>query len=323
VGDVVVSVDAELAWGYHDLAEAPDRVADAREGWRTALALFEDHGVPATWAVVGHLLLEACDGRHADHPLGPEWFSCPPGEASAADDWRAPDLVGAVLDSDPDHEVGSHTFSHLPMTHERATPAAVDAELAASRSAAERFDLSLDSFVFPRNRVGHRERLADWGFACYRGTRPATWYDGSRLRPLAKLLDYSPVGRAPPLVRPAVDEFGLVNVPASLYLYSFQGPARAAARAVGRDPIVAVARRGVEKAVDGDGLFHLWLHPHNLLQPGGTERLDAVLAYVARRRAETDLRVRTMGAVARDVASGSPTAAADADARRGRNVREE
>lgn len=298
MGDVVVSVDAELAWGYHDLAGTPAHVADAREGWRTAVSLFGEHDVPATWAVVGHLLLDDCDGRHADHPLGPEWFSCSSGGATA-DDWCAPDLVEALLDSGPDHEVGSHTFSHVLMTDERTTPEVVDAELAASRAAAERFGLPLDSFVFPRNHVGHRDRLAEYGFTCYRGTRPRTWYDGSRLRPLLKLLDWS-AGAAPPLVRPTLDEHGLVDVPASLYLFSFEGVARDAARLAGHDPVVAVAKRGVERAVAEDGLLHLWFHPHNLVQPGGVGRLDAILAHVARRRDETDLGVRTMGSVARE-----------------------
>lgn len=299
MGEVVVSVDAELSWGYHDLDDVPARIDRAREGWRTATALFDRYDVPATWAIVGHLLLDSCDGRHEDHPRGPEWFPCTAGPATGDDDWRAPDLVEALLASGPDHEVGTHTFSHVLMdgTASRRT---ATAEFALSRDAADAYGLDLESVVFPRNLVGHRDVLADQGYTCYRGVRPRAWYESSTLRPLLKLADWSQFGKQPPLVTPSVDAYGLVNVPASLYLYSFEGPMREVLTRVTDDPVVAVARRGIEKAVAGDGVFHMWLHPHNLLQPGGTDRLDAVLAYLSRRRAETDLSVRTMGEIARE-----------------------
>jgi len=109
-------------------------------------------------------------------------------------------------------------------------------------------------------------------------------------RSLLKLLDWSSVGSEPPIVTPKIDEYGLVDVPASLYLFSFEGAARRAAKLVGHRPVVSVAKRGIDKAVDADGIFHMWFHPHNLLQPDGTERLDAILEHLNRRRNESDLR---------------------------------
>jgi len=301
MGDVVVSLDAELSWGYHDLPDAPDRVADARQGWDAALDALATYRVPATWAVVGHLFHESCDGTHADHPLAPEWFSCTAGTADAADEWRAPDLVTDIRESSPDHEIAAHTYSHVPMTQSYATEGVADAEFDGCMRAAGEHDLSLDTLVFPRNQVAHRDRLAANGFECYRGVRPRRWYEGTRLRPALKLLDWSRVGTAPDLVHPTVDEHGLVNVPASLYLYSFQGAARTAAACIGSDPALAVAKRGVRKAAANDGVFHVWLHPHNLLAPGGETRFRRLLAYIDYQRATTDLRVRTMREVAQTV----------------------
>ena len=299
MGDVVISIDAELAWGYHDLETVPDRINDAREGWKATLRLLEKHDVPATWAIVGHLFLDECDGRHASHPLSPTWFPCVPGRATPDDDWHAPDLVEAVLSADQDHEVGSHTFSHVVLNG--VTRAVADAELAEWQAAAERFDVETESFVHPRNRVAHRDVLAERGFGCYRGPRPRRWYDDTAVRPLMKLADWSPAGLEPPIVTPTIDEYGLVDVPASLYLFSFEGTARRAAKRLGYPPVVSVAKRGIDEAVDADGVFHMWFHPHNLLQPDGVERLDAVLEHLDRRRNETGLRVRTMGSVAREV----------------------
>lgn len=298
VSEVVISIDSELSWGYHDLETAPARLNDARRSWHTTLDLLRTHDVPATWSIVGHLMLDHCDGSHEDHPLGPSWFPC--GAAAAGSgDWLAPDLVDAVRLADQGHEIASHTFSHVVMdTVDRDVAVR---EFAESKRLADRAGIDLRSVVFPRNRVAHLDVLAEHGFTCYRGVQPARWYATYPLQPLWKLADWSPLGAEPPLVTPTLDEHGLVNVPASFYLFSFEGLARRAAGAFGQAPVVAVAKRGIEKAIERDGLFHVYFHPHNVLQPDGEERLDAILGYLARRRAETDLRVRTMAEVAREV----------------------
>jgi len=310
MGDVVISLDAELAWGYHDRPTPPTRMRAARSGWVAALELFDQYEVPATWAVVGHLFLGECDGRHAGHPLGAEWFDDDPGGSADEDGlWYAPEFVDAVADRPVGHELACHSFSHVEFGDERTTEAAAEREVTACLRAADRRGVSLDSFVFPRNRVGHRAVLADHGFDCYRGVRPKFTYEDSRLRPVAKVADCYLGLSMPPVVTPTVDEYGMVDVPASLYLFSFEGLARSVLGSVWDEPTAAVARRGIDRAADGDGVFHMWLHPHNLLQPGGLERMADVLSYLDRRRRETDLEVKTMRAVAdeyRDEADRRP-----------------
>jgi peptidoglycan/xylan/chitin deacetylase (PgdA/CDA1 family) len=300
VGDVVVSIDAELSWGYHDLDAPPDRLSDAQEGWDGAIGLLDEYEVPATWAIVGHLISDGDDCGHRNHPLGSSWFPCS-ADGGRAGDWCAPELVAAVLAAEQEHEIASHTFSHVVMNGDEVTREVAAAEMDASLAAAERFGLELESVVFPRNRVAHRAVLAERGFRCYRGVRPRRYRRNAAMRPLAKLAGWAGSGNVPPIFTPTVDEYGLVDVPASLYLFSFEGAARRVAGLFGYRPIVSIAKRGIDAAVDADGVFHLWFHPHNLLQPDGVERLNAILDYLNRRREETDLRVRTMAQVARDV----------------------
>lgn len=295
MGDVVISIDGELGWGHHDLPVSPMRIDRSRSGWETALELLDEYDVPATWAIVGHLFLEECDGRHEAHPLGPEWFSCRPG--STANLWRAPELVRRIQDADQPHEIASHTFSHIVCSE--VSQEVAEAELAASTEIADCFGITLETLVYPRNQVAHRDVLADAGFSGYRG-RVKPWYQGSRFRSALKLVDWSPLGTAPPIVSPTVDEYGLVDVPASLYLYGFQGRARSLGAQLGIDPVVSVVRRGLERVAERDGVFHLWLHPHNLLQPGGRERFEAVLANVDRHRAASNVSTRTMAGVLTD-----------------------
>jgi peptidoglycan/xylan/chitin deacetylase (PgdA/CDA1 family) len=292
MGSVVISIDAELAWGFHDLDDPPrGRIDGARTAWHRVLSLLDRFEIPATWAVVGHLFLESCDGEHRSYPAPPGWFARDPGgDAQGQPNWFGRDLIEAIRDASTDHEIASHSFSHVVFGDPGTSRELADAELEASVAAAEEFGVPLRSFVFPRNRVGHREALADHGFECYRGPAPRR-IDHTPLRPLAKL-----AGVTPPIVTPSVDEYGLVDVPPSLDLYGFEGLARSVAEPLIGDPIVRQARRGADAAAGSDGVFHLWLHPNNLTEEPDFERLSRVLACLDRRRG--DLAFETMDEVA-------------------------
>ncbi|WP_323171705.1 polysaccharide deacetylase [Natrialba sp. PRR66] len=302
MGSVLISIDAELAWGFHDLDQPPvERVQNARWGWRRLLELLDAYEVPATWGVVGHLLLERCDGRHAGHPAARDgWFDRDPGgRATTHDHWFGMDLVNAVRDADVEHELGCHSFSHACFDPEVTDRAVAEAELAACLTAARDRGLSFDSFLFPRNDIGYTELLAEYGFSCYRGRSPAQWYDRPWLYPIGKFASYTAGMTPPPLVTPEVDENGIVNVPGSLCLFSFEGLARSIVEPVVGDPVVRKAALGIDAAAAGDGICHLWLHPNDLTTPRRVARLRRILEIIDERRRESDLRVETMRAVAR------------------------
>ncbi|WP_255149584.1 polysaccharide deacetylase family protein [Halorarius halobius] len=307
MGSVVISVDAELGWGFHDLAKPPERrVESGRPGWRALLDLFDEFDVPATWAYVGHLLLEDCDGQHGDYPSG--WFTRERGEWSDRPDLRfGRELVKAVRAADADHELGCHTFSHVEFGD--ASTELARAEVEASVALANAEDIDLASFVFPRNNVGHLDVLAEWGFTCYRGETPVARTD-SRLR---RLLQATVGDWTPPLVEPRLDSYGMVNVPASLYLFSFEGRARSLVEPVFGDPVVRQACRGIDAAADGDGVLHLWLHPNNLVDDRDRDRMRAILEHVERR----GVRVETMRGVAERVLDGLAASAVPVDRRDG------
>ncbi|WP_254270969.1 polysaccharide deacetylase family protein [Haloarcula marina] len=312
MGTVVVSVDAELGWGFHDYPpeERPtDRIERSRWGWERLVSLFEEFDVPATWAVVGHLFEEECNGAHVGHPSPPGWFDHERGpDAMAAELRFAPDLIRPLVDGPVPHDVGSHTYSHVEFGAPYATPELASAECQRAVEAAEAFGVSMDSFVFPRNRVGHRGALAETDFTCYRGRKPNRHSAGSLAKPARKLARATVVEQPPPLVTPEIDEHGLVNIPASLYLFGFEGVARRALSATVGDPIVKQARLGIEAAARRDGVCHLWLHPNNLTDDDDLQRIRAVLDAIDRTRAQTDLSVATMREVAREtLRAQSPT----------------
>lgn len=294
---MVISIDAELGWGFHDLEFPPmDRIESGRSGWQTLLEVFEANDVPATWAVVGHLFLEECDGVHADHPSIDGWFDHERGVWRDRPDLRfGTDLIRGIIDSPVDHEVAAHSFSHVLFDDPEITREIARAEIEASIDAARSFGIEYDSFVFPRNGVGHRDLLAAYDFSCYRSkeSRPK-----SRLRRTAgKLLSAVDPGRID-LVEPSVDEYGLVDIPPSMFLFGFEGNARRIAETVGTDPIVRQARHGIDRASRSDGVFHMWLHPNNLRADRDVERVRSIVEYAAERRADTRLQIETMAQVA-------------------------
>ena len=312
-GTVVISLDAELGWGFHDHESLPtERVAGARGAWRFLVDLFEEHEIPATWAVVGHLFLAECDGVHADHPAGPEWFARDPGarydaggtvdpngEPDSRSHWFGRDLIDAIRGGDVDHEIASHTFSHVEFGKSDTSREVAAAELRQSVAAAAERGVELESIVFPRNRVGHRALLRDHGFSCYRGRAPNRWYDGRPLRRPGKLATYALGAAGPPIVEPIVDEYGLVNVPASLYLYAFDGVARDAIEALSEDPVGRQVRLGLERLRDRNrGVFHLWLHPNNVVTARDRERLARIVSTIASYRDEYGIGVDTVSGVA-------------------------
>ncbi|WP_336003486.1 polysaccharide deacetylase family protein [Halorientalis halophila] len=303
MGTVVLSIDAELGWGFHDFAEPPrDRLASARQGWQALVDLCAEYRVPATWAVVGHLFLDDCDGRHRDHPAPPGWFDHERGPDRMSRSLRFADgLIDRIDESDVEHEIGIHTFSHVEMGAPETTATQADAELSAAVDAARVHGVEPRSFVFPRNNVGHLQALSDNGITCFRGTKPTDDPRADGAGAVDKVARATVSDAGPPLVRARRNSLGLVNVPASLYLFGFEGVARSVAEPFVGDPVAVQARRGIDDAAAADGIFHMWLHPNNLVAPRDVRRLRSIFEHLARVRARTDLQVRTMGEIAADV----------------------
>lgn len=301
MGSVVVSVDAELAWGVHDLHPLNEdharRVAVSRGAWERLADLFEEHAIPATWAFVGHLLVEDGEPYWSDHPLGEAWFeTAREGAARDPSLWYGVDLVQAVATARVGHELGSHSFSHPVFTD--LPREAADAEFALAREVGRDHGYDLTSFVFPRNEVAHLDALAANGFTCYRGRQPERFGAVPGAEGGALLVGSLTGTVAPPLVTPTIDEYGLVNVPASLFLGGFRDHPWTDLAALDARPGVRLAKLGIDRACDETGVFHLWLHPNDLTSDRYVDRVDAVLAYLAERRDAGDVTVETMGDVA-------------------------
>ena len=274
-GVFTVSIDFELIWGTLDLF-GPDRFRRACEVERKVvvdrlLELLAEFEIPATWCIVGHLFLDRCEGGHREmvrphHSwVEDDWFARDPGTDIERDPiFYGRDLVGKIMACPVPQEIGSHSFSHVIFGDPGCSRETAQSELAACVRLAEERGFKLQSFVFPRNMVGHLDVLRDYGFACYRGPEPG-WYESRNwpkpVKRLAHLWDVIAASQ-PPVSLPEYSESGLWNIPASMIYFPMDG----IRRYIPMERRVKRAVKGLEAAARQQRIFHLWFHPTNLAQ---------------------------------------------------------
>ena len=312
-GAFVLSLDFELIWGTLDIAGAAgfrrQCEIERTEVVEQLLELFIEFEIPATWLVVGHLLLERCDAVNGvRHPeivrprhawCSADWFARDPG----GDEIDAPlffgrSLVEKIRRCPVPQEIGSHSFSHVIFGDPGCSAATARSELEACSRAAQEIRIDLRSFSFPRNDVGHQGLLKEYGFTCFRGPEPR-WYQAptvpSVIRRLGHLCDVL-AARRPPAVLPRRTKDGLIDIPGSMVYFPAHGPRRFLPMAwrVNR------ALRGIDLAAQTRRVFHLWMHPTNMADSPDKmfEGLRRILEWAVALRTRGVLETVSMGTLA-------------------------
>lgn len=278
IGVVTISLDTELGWARVNSGEYSDVAARLDEGKtaiRRLLGVFDEYDVPATWAIVGQLVspkepsaeLERLSTIADDIPWERDW-------------WRMPSLVDEIRSASADHEVGSHSGSHL--LYDALSPDQARNDIEYFRETITGSSTDPTSFVFPQNRTRNFHVVENCGFDCYRGLAPAV---GGTPTPV------------PFLPRRTV---GLINVPLSAGYRHFGG----------RHPLLRTAptwskiealKLGTWLAAHSGRVFHVALHPNDFTLSDGIgllEGLEEWLNYVTRLREKGDIEIAPMGRVA-------------------------
>jgi peptidoglycan/xylan/chitin deacetylase (PgdA/CDA1 family) len=289
----LLTLDTELAWGIVGEKDNPYSMTLSRMAHKTRraidslLRLLERYRIPATWAVVGHLLLEHCgpfkDERHPElrKPKGTPIEFDPCSDESVDPLFYAYKVIGKIVSSETHHEIGYHSFSHV--LFDTVSRDVAESEIEVGRNLAKELGLELKSFVFPQNRVAHLDVLHRYGFRCFRSetllrsehTQPwTTRYLGGAMDKL--------IARP---TRPFL-QGGLVGVPGSMMFFDPHVPTSLLPRAL----------IGLKRAILASEVFHVFLHPQNLLYSELLlPQLEMFLARVARNRERGRITVMTMG----------------------------
>lgn len=185
-GTISLSMEVELGWGMHD-KRSYDHLSPGRRketgALKTLLDRCELHNIPFAFDVVGHLLLEACDGSHPG-PYPSDWWREDPGTDARQDPlFYAPDLVEAITASSVDHEICTPTFSHT--LYGEMSADVFDPELAQVADLHNEWGLPTPkSIVFPRHQTNHFDVLNEHGIKTVRDTLDA--YGPTAPNPLKK-----------------------------------------------------------------------------------------------------------------------------------------
>jgi peptidoglycan/xylan/chitin deacetylase (PgdA/CDA1 family) len=308
-GVFIISIDTELAWGSVHGGSYTQREGlfrQVRPCISRLIKLLEKFQIHATWAVVGHLFLEQCQPVNGvKHPeiIRPkydwfpgDWFEPDPcSRLEEAPFWYGRDIIEQINNCAISQEIGCHTFSHVRVGAPGCSRECFTSELTACRSEAEKLGLTLQSFVFPRNSIGHLDVLFESGFLTYRGV-PSVWYERlpGLLSRIARRLNYY-LPFPPPVALPG-KENGLINLPASFF---YPVTYKWWAKIFGQSR-VSKAKRGLSQAANKRRVFHLWFHPFNLAaDPDGLlGDLETIFTEVCRYRDAGRLDNLTMGDLA-------------------------
>ena len=289
----IISLDTELIWGYvaypshkdMDLLKRDDK--KVRGCIDALLNLFEKHNIPATWAVVGHLFLDHCeceDGTpHKDMPRFKEdWYSSDPCTDIQKDPlYYGKDIVEKILSNRIEHEIGYHSFSHVVFSE--CSREVAEAEIKEGIRLAKEFGITLKSFVFPENKIGHIDVLKENGFRIYRGENLGRGNINQNI--LIRVFNF---GINKIIAQPAEPKWmdGIWEIPTSVLFCDSQF----------KFSVLPRAKIGLYRAIRSKKVFHIYLHPHDLLRyPSLKDDLDRFLEIVAKKRDEGKLEVMTMG----------------------------
>ena len=289
----IISLDMELLWGY---AATPAHNAvrliknDDKKGRGCIdilLNLFEKHNIPATWAVVGHLFLDHCESEdgipHKDMPRFKEdWYSYDPCTDIQRDPlYYGKDIVEKILSNRIEHEIGYHSFSHVVFSECRREVA--EAEIKEGIKLAKEFGITLKSFVFPDNKIGHVDVLKENEFEIYRGRNRTRGNVNQNI--LIRKFNGGINKVLVPLTEPEWKD-GIWEIPSSMYFCDPQI----------KFSVLPRAKLGLYRAIRSKKVFHIFLHPHSLLMyPSLKDDLDKFLAFVSKKRDESEIEVMTMG----------------------------
>ena len=170
---VTFSIEIELGWGviqYNNLdVLSQDRKAET-EALEQLLDLCDELSIPMTFNVVGHLLrdspLTTYDGNHEDG-----WFDdIPKTGPNKAPKFYAPGLVERIKESSVNHEICTHTFTHVECAN--VPNETLRWELDSVLKAHEDFGLDRPvSLVPPRHSPPPRDILNEYGIEIVRSSR--------------------------------------------------------------------------------------------------------------------------------------------------------
>lgn len=301
-GTLTLSLEIELGWGFHDLNTDFQYISHRRERetetLKQLLVFCDKKDIPISFDIVGHLFLSDCDGEHETGPAQ-SWFSSDPGSTVESDPlFYAPDLVEMIVDAKTDHEICTHTFSHVLC--DQIAQNTMERELEKVFNIHDDSDIAPPtSFVPPRHRPVQKEILKQYGIQTVRIA------DESQKLPENPLLKYLSSFTATAPVRPPRIVDGMLETYCSPHpslsaqsLPTGPVPAHPAYRIL---PTTARQRlhkrmllQSLKRTTARNSFVHHWTHLHNMSNRAQWEPIKSFLQTATTMRNNGSLQFCTM-----------------------------
>jgi hypothetical protein len=279
-GKLVISLDFEIYWGVRDAVKLTEYKAElfgVQKVIPLLLEMFAKYHINATFATVGFLFFNNKEELIYNLPeKKPQYFN-----SNLSPYAGHFNLVGENEEKDPFHfgskliqqikdagqEIASHTFSHYYCLEKGQTTEDFLCDLSSAKKIAEKNDIVLKSFVFPRNQYNkaYLDICKEMGFTSFRGNEKSWLFSskshgkGTFFRRPFRLLDsyinlsgdncYSPEEMK------KNDPF---NIASSRFLRPYDKKLKSFENLRLKritDSMTHAAKHGLT--------FHLWWHPHN------------------------------------------------------------
>lgn len=283
-GRLTISIEVELGWGVHDLPTDDHLSEDGqreREYLRKLLQKADECDVPISFNIVGHLLLEECNGTH-DGPYPDGWFDADPGTDVNRDGlFYGPDLARQIQTADVDHELCTHTFSHA-LCHQ-ATDDLLDTEFRRVTELHDDLKEPVSSFVPPRHKQPDDEGLRRNGI---RVARYAKVKESPTLAHRFKQLTVGPHPHWEPRVEDDLLKTYCTTYPSLTARTLPAGQAdtswmfRAFPVTLRKQVHARYLRRATQRAIESETSLHLWCHLYNLSNEHQWEVLAEYFEYL-------------------------------------------
>lgn len=319
-GTLIVSLDFELFWGMQDcstLEKYQDYVLGGRKAIPRLLALFEKHGIHATWATVGFQF--ANDYQELlqyfpDTDLRPSYtnptlstyrcFDSIGKNEQQAPCFYAPSLIQKISQCDG-QEIGSHTFSHYYCREPGQTIQQFEADMRAAVSIAKAHQYQLTSVVLPRNQCAteYTEVLRRLGFTAYRDEENDWIHEKISIRPLMRILRLADVylpltGKGGYIPK---NQRGIINLVGSRMYKPYFKPL-----AFLENVKIHRVKKQMLHAAQNGLTFHLWWHPHNIgvMTELHFQQLEEIFSYYDELKEKYGMRSMNMREAAEKVLNG-------------------
>ncbi|SES89285.1 hypothetical protein SAMN05216389_10383 [Oceanobacillus limi] len=304
-GKFVISLDLELNWGVFDvfpLNRYRANLLGAREVVPLLLNKFQQHGIHATWAVVGFLffsnkkelveMIPKVQPQYTNSALSSYHHLQHIGENEEVDPFHYGSLLIDQIREFPNQEVATHTFSHYYCLADGQDQDAFRADLTHAITIAKQQNLSTTSIVFPRNQVepSYLSVCENKDLTAYRGCENNWLYhvnpngDGKLKRAMRLLDSYINItGHHVYCLEDLQEHRKLVNVPSSRFLRPYSRRLR-----LFESLRLKRIKSSMTKAAKEGKVYHLWWHPHNfgVHMEENSQMLDLILDHFHQLRSQ-------------------------------------